>query len=164
LSIEKSGIPPWLLSQIKQLALLHNPQFYERQKLRLSTLRIPRLIKCYEEDASHIHLPRGTTEELQQTAEAAGSDLRLTDQRWAAEKLSLEFFGSLTPSQERAVEAVLSHDMGVLIAPPGAGKTVMGCFTVAKRNVPTLILAHRKPILEQWRASLVSSWVFRPAP
>jgi superfamily II DNA or RNA helicase len=30
----------------------------------------------------------------------------------------------------------------------------MGCFAVAKRNVPTLILAHRKPILEQWRVQL----------
>jgi superfamily II DNA or RNA helicase len=140
-----------LLSQIKQLALLHNPQFYERQKLRLSTLRIPRLIKCYEEDAGHIHLPRGTIEDLRQIAQAAGSDLHLTDQRLAPEKLALEFFGSLTAPQERAVEAILSHDMGVLIAPPGAGKTVMGCFAVAKRNMPTLVLAHRKPILEQWR-------------
>jgi hypothetical protein len=52
LSIEKSGIPPWLLAQIKQLALLHNPQFYEREKLRLSTWRIPRFIKCYEEDVA----------------------------------------------------------------------------------------------------------------
>jgi hypothetical protein len=147
-SVEKSGVPPWLLSQIKQLALLHNPQFYERQKLRLSTLRIPRLIKCYEEDAGYIHLPRGTIEDLRQIAQAVGSDLHLTDQRLAPEKLSLEFFGSLTPPQERAVEASLSYDMGVLIAPPGAGKTVMGCFTVAQRNVPTLILAHRKPILD----------------
>ncbi len=31
-------------------------------------------------------------------------------------------------------------------------KTVMGCYAVAERNVPTLILAHRKPILDQWRA------------
>ena len=37
LSVEKSGIPPWLLAQIKQLALLHNPKFYEHEKLRLST-------------------------------------------------------------------------------------------------------------------------------
>lgn len=154
LSIEKSGIPPWLLYQIKQVALLHNPQFYERQKLRLSTFRIPRFIKCYEEDASHIHLPRGTTEDLTEMAKAVGSELLLTDRRSVPAKLSLEFLGSLTPLQEKAVQAVLRHDMGVLIAPPGAGKTVMGCFAVAKRNIPTLILAHRKPILEQWRVQL----------
>ncbi|MBI4528074.1 MAG: hypothetical protein HY695_30130 [Deltaproteobacteria bacterium] len=81
LSIEKSGIPSWLLFQVKQPALLHNPQFYERQKLRLSTWRIPSFIKCYEEDASHIHLPRGTLENLREIAKAAGSQLSLTDVR-----------------------------------------------------------------------------------
>ena len=30
----------------------------------------------------------------------------------------------------------------------------MACYAVAARNVPTLILAHRKPILDQWRAQL----------
>jgi len=151
LSIEKSGIPPWLLAQIKQLALLHNPQFYEREKLRLSTWRIPRFIKCYEEDVSHIHLPRGTAEEIKEIIKRAGSKVSLIDQRLVPKKLALEFLGSLAPSQMKAVEAILRYEMGVLVAPPGAGKTVMGCYAVAQRNVPTLILAHRKPILDQWR-------------
>ncbi len=154
LSIEKSGIPPWLLAQIKQLALLHNPQFYEREKLRLSTWRIPRFIRCYEEDVSHIHLPRGAAEEIKEIVKRAGSKVSLIDQRLIPEKLALKFLGSLMPPQMKAVEAILRHDMGVLIAPPGAGKTVMGCYAVAERNVPALILAHRKPILEQWRARL----------
>jgi superfamily II DNA or RNA helicase len=154
LSIEKSGIPPWLLAQMKQLALLHNPQFYEREKLRLSTWRIPRFIRCYEEDASHIHLPRGTVEELREIAAEAGTKFSVTDQRPVPKKLSLKFRGSLTPKQMNAVRAVLSDDMGVLVAPPGAGKTVMGCYAIAERNVPTLILAHRKPILDQWRTQL----------
>ena len=31
----------------------------------------------------------------------------------------------------------------------------MGCHAIAKRNLPTLILSHRKPILDQWRQQLV---------
>jgi superfamily II DNA or RNA helicase len=143
-----------LLAQIKQLVLLHNPQFYEREKLRLSTWRIPRFIKCYEEDVSHIHLPRGATEEIKEIVKRAGSKISLIDQRLVPEKLALKFLGSLLPPQMKAVEAILRYDMGVLIAPPGAGKTVMGCYVVAQRNLPTLILAHRKPILEQWRTRL----------
>jgi superfamily II DNA or RNA helicase len=139
---------------MKQLALLHNPQFYEREKLRLSTWRIPRFIKCYGEDTSHLHLPRGTLDELKDVAEEVGTDLSFADQRPLLEKLDFKFAGSLTPKQMHAVQAVLSNDMGVLIAPPGAGKTVMGCYAVAERNVPTLILAHRKPILDQWRTQL----------
>ena len=73
--MEKSGIPPWMLSQIKHLASLHNPQFYKNEKLRLSTHMIPRFIKCYREDFSHIHLPRGTFEDVQAIAKTAGSEL-----------------------------------------------------------------------------------------
>jgi hypothetical protein len=42
LSLEKSGLPPSLLSSIKHLASLRNPLFYERERLRLSTYRTPR--------------------------------------------------------------------------------------------------------------------------
>ena len=155
-SLEKSGIPPWMLSQIKHLASFHNPKFYERQKLRLSTFQIPRFVRCYEEDVYHIHLPRGILEDIRQAAKEAGSKVSIIDQRPVPEKLSLKFLGSLTPSQEQAVQNLLKHEMGVLVAPPGAGKTVMGCFVVAKRSLPTLILSHRKPILEQWRVQLTA--------
>jgi superfamily II DNA or RNA helicase len=154
-SLEKSGIPPWMLSQFKHLSSIHNPKFYERQKLRLSTFQIPRLIRCYEEDIYHIHMPRGILEDIREIAKNAGSELSIVDQRSARGDLSLQFRGSLTASQERTVQDLLTHEMGVLVAPPGAGKTVMGCFAVGRRNVPTLILAHRKPILEQWRSQLM---------
>lgn len=154
-SLEKSGMPPWMLSQMKHLASFHNPKFYERQKLRLSTFQIPRLVKCYEEDIYHLHLPRGVLENIRQIAKEAGSELSVVDERSDMEKLSFQFRGSLTQSQEGAVKNLLAHEMGVLVAPPGAGKTVMGCCVVAKRNLPTLILAPPKPILEQWRMQLM---------
>ena len=147
-------MPPWILAQLKHLATFHNPKFYERQKLRLSTYQIPRLITCYEEDIFHVHLPRGLLADIRQVAEDAGSKLSVADQRSTLDPLSLQFRGALTPAQETAVQKVLAHEMGVLVAPPGAGKTVMGCYIVAKRNLPTLILAHRKPILEQWRVQI----------
>jgi superfamily II DNA or RNA helicase len=62
--------------------------------------------------------------------------------------------GTLTPIQEAAIRPFLHHDYGVLVAPPGAGKTVMACAIAAQRSVPTLILVHRKPLMEQWRMQI----------
>jgi superfamily II DNA or RNA helicase len=154
--VEKAGLPPSLLSSIKHLASVHNPVFYERQKLRLSTHRIPRFIKCYEEDISHIHLPRGVLTDLAEAVEKAGSKLAIEDQRTSPKRIEVEFRGSLTGLQEQAVNQLLRHDQGVLVAPPGTGKTVIACFVIAARKAPTLILAHRKPLLEQWRLQLIS--------
>ena len=100
--------------------------------------------------------PRGLLENIRQVAQDAGSELVTTDQQSTHQTLSLQFKGSLTSAQEKAVQKLLAHQMGVLVAPPGAGKTVMGCYIIAKRNLPTLIMAHRKPILEQWRLQLMN--------
>jgi hypothetical protein len=158
-SVARTGLPPWLLASIKHLASLHNPEFYQRQKLRLSTWQTPRFVKCYSEDLSHLHLPRGVLEPLRTLLANAGSRLDLADQRPTPAPLPqrLRFKADLTGLQQEAVEAMLAHDHGVLVAPPGTGKMVMGCAILAARSLPTLVLVHRKPLLDQWRAQLIST-------
>ena len=154
LAIPKAGLPPVLLAELKHLASLHNPLFYERQRLRLSTHQTPRLIRCYEEDLTHLRLPRGLLQPLTSAVEAAGSSLIIQDERRSQERISFEFSGSLTALQETALQQMLAQELGVLVAPPGMGKTVIACAAIAARRVPTLVLVHRKPLLEQWRSQL----------
>lgn len=154
LSIEKAGLPSWMIAECKHLASLHNPVFYERQKLRLSTYRTPRFIRCYEEDLTRLHLPRGLFEELQSTLADLGSELVVTDRRPTHARRTFHFRGTLSVIQRKAVREVFNHEQGVLVAPPGIGKTVMACAIIARRNVPTLVLVHRQPLLDQWRTHL----------
>jgi superfamily II DNA or RNA helicase len=46
------------------------------------------------------------------------------------------------------------HDNGMVVAPPGFGKTVLGTFLIAERKCSTLVLVHRQPLLEQWRSQI----------
>ncbi|MGH2789316.1 MAG: DEAD/DEAH box helicase [Actinomycetota bacterium] len=85
-------------------------------------------------------------------ADAQGREpLDLRDNRGAPDELGLSFTGKLTRAQEEPVDSLLEHDLGVLVAPPGVGKTVMACSVIAQRSVPTIVLVHRKPLLDQWR-------------
>jgi superfamily II DNA or RNA helicase len=154
LAIPRAALPPSLLARLKHLASLHNPLFYERQRLRLSTHQTPRLIRCYEEDLTHLRLPRGLLAQIGDTVAGADSRLVINDRRPTPERLPLEFYGELTRQQQAAVATMLTHDDGVLVAPPGAGKTVIACALIAERKLPTLILAHSKPLLDQWRTQL----------
>ncbi|HEY5880189.1 MAG TPA: DEAD/DEAH box helicase [Nakamurella sp.] len=66
----------------------------------------------------------------------------------------MTFAGELREPQQRAVDALLGHDTGVLVAPPGSGKTVMACALIAERATPTAILVNRAELLQQWRDRL----------
>jgi superfamily II DNA or RNA helicase len=80
--------------------------------------------------------------------------LDIEDRRVQGVPLSVSFGGDLTLVQAQAARALLAHDEGVFVAPPGVGKTVVGTYLVAARACSTLVLVHRKPLLEQWRAQL----------
>jgi superfamily II DNA or RNA helicase len=56
----------------------------------------------------------------------AGIRLIVEDRRPTGEPLGLRFEGTLTPVQEQATQALLAHDIGVFVAPPGVGNTVVG--------------------------------------
>jgi len=80
--------------------------------------------------------------------------LVIEDEREDGTAVDFTFRGTLTPMQEQAAKALLAHDTGVLVAPPGVGKTVVGIYLVAARKRSTLILVHRRPLLDQWISQL----------
>ena len=51
---------------------------------------------------------------------------------------------------------LMRRDNGVLVAPSGSGKTVVGIYIIAARRINTLVLVHRRAFLGQWRAQLTS--------
>ena len=152
--IEKAGLPSPLLDQLKRLAAFQNPEFYKKQSMRLSTALTPRVIARAEELPLHIGLPRGCLPELTELLRGYGVVLDVKDERTSGEPLKIAFNGTLTPVQRRAATALLAHDIGVFVAPPGVGKTVIGTYLVAERGCSTLILVHRQQLLEQWIAQL----------
>ncbi|MBX3198953.1 MAG: DEAD/DEAH box helicase [Labilithrix sp.] len=154
LFVAKEGAPSALLNQIKRLAAFQNPEFYKKQSMRLSTAMTPRVIACAEELPKYVALPRGCKANLEELLRAHGVGLDLVDERVAGAPLDLRFQGKLTAVQESAVRALLAHETGVFVAPPGVGKTVIGTYLVAARARSTLILVHRKPLLDQWLAQL----------
>ena len=154
LFVEKTGLPSAMIDQIKRLAAFQNPEFYKRQRMRLSTATTPRVIACAEDLPEHVALPRGCRDDLDALLHEHGSTLELRDERTRGEEAPLVFHGTLTAIQERAARALLAHDIGVLVAPPGAGKTAIGTWLVAERGCSTLILVHRRLLLDQWVVQL----------
>ena len=135
--------------QIKRLAAFQNPEFYKKQSMRLSTATTPRAIACAEDLPKHVALPRGCRIDLEELLRVHGVALDVVDERVSGTPLHAAFHGTLTSVQDAAARALLAHDTGIFVAPPGVGKTVIGTYLVASRACSTLIVVHRRPLLDQ---------------
>lgn len=154
--VAKEGLPPAMLSSLWRLAAFQNPEFYRAQAMRRSTFGKARILSCAEEFERHIGLPRGSLDDVQEMLAAHGVGVDLVDEGQAGSTIDLAFCGELMPSQQEAAEAVLAHDIGVLCAPTAFGKTVVATWLIAARQTNTLVLVHRRQLLDQWRQRLAT--------
>ena len=65
-------------------------------------------------------------------------------------KVHYSFQAILRPYQQVSMEAIYKKEMGLIVAPPGSGKTVIALKIVAEKQQPALIIVHRKQLALQW--------------
>ncbi len=152
--IPRAGLPPGLVNGLIRLAAFQNPAFYSAQAMRRSTFGIPRIVACAKLLSHHIALPRGCGEEMERLLEELGIALNMRDERNPGRPVATTFLGSLTPEQQAAADALLGQETGVLAAATGFGKTVIAASVIAARGTNTLVLVHRRQLMEQWIARL----------
>jgi superfamily II DNA or RNA helicase len=154
--VKAASLPPALLATLRHAASMPNPAFYDRERRRQSTWDTPRFLRLYDETVEgDLLLPRGMYDRLGALLEHAGSGMVVTaDLRSDGSPQQLHCSATLTPEQHAAHDAALGHDLGVLVAPPGAGKTVMASAVIASLGVSTLVLVDRKALADQWRTRL----------
>jgi superfamily II DNA or RNA helicase/very-short-patch-repair endonuclease len=148
--IAKEGLSPELRNRLLRVAAFQNPEFYKAQAMRLSTYDKPRVIACAEDHSHHIGIPRGCLEEIQDTLSNLGIRVTVRDERNVGQRLQATFRGDLRTEQPAAAKAMLAHDNGVLAATTAFGKTVVAAWLIAQRGVNTLVLVHRRQLLDQW--------------
>jgi hypothetical protein len=156
LFVEKVGLPAALITQIKRVAAFQNPMFYRKQAARLSTHDTPRVVTCGKDSDLFVELPRACRDDVADLLGQHGAELDLREERTLGEPIDVSFAGRLTAEQQTAAEAMLQHDVGVFVAPPGSGKTVLGIYLAAARGRNVLVLVHRGQILDQWRTQLAT--------
>ena len=148
--IAKEHLVPALRNRLLRLAAFQNPEFYRAQAMRLPTYDKPRIVDCAEDHPQHIALPRGCLADVEALLETLKIKPILRDERFGGRPIAASFKGELRPEQQLAANALLAHDMGVLSATTAFGKTVLAAWLIARRGVNTLVLVHRRQLLEQW--------------
>jgi len=138
------------INALRYAATFSNPQYYQNQKQRLSNWETPQYISLAEQNRDYVILPRGLEDFLRQKL----PKFTIHDETSVGEKLQISFDGTLKSDQLLAQQAMLTHEMGVLAARTGFGKTVIAASLIAERAVSTLIIINSRILATQWKKRL----------
>lgn len=152
--IKKLKLLPNEITYLKRLASFTNPEFYEKQRLRLPIYKTPRIISCFEEDERFLILPRGCIERIKEICEKSNVKLMIKDTREEGTQTDYKFIGKLNKKQEKVKNELLQHETGVLCATTGFGKTVIGAKIISELKTNALVIVNRNNLLEQWKERL----------
>ncbi len=152
--VDRSALPAPLVARCIRLAAFQNPEFYAAQAIRLPTFGKPRVISCAELFPSHVALPRGSLDSVLDLLNEHGIRPDIQDERESGTPLDAKFLGQLTEEQESAAAALLPHDWVSWRRRPHSARRSSRVGFWLRMRVNTLILVHRRQLMDQWVARL----------
>lgn len=108
--------------------------------------KVAPFVETVEVQDSDVVLPRGATDVVRRILPG----VRLVDERLDVPH-GFTFSGELRSYQARAVDALVSKEQGVVVAPCGAGKTEAMLGTIARAGQRALVVVPTLDLVGQWR-------------
>jgi len=148
--INRSGMTPKLIDFLRTELNFANPEYFIKKKSGRSTWNTKRYFNFIEETEYKVIAPRGFIGKLIRYCRQQDIDFKFRDNRKKLDPVHFKTDVVLRPHQKSAIKTTLRKDFGIISAPPGAGKTVIGLQIIAEKKQSALIIVHRKQLLEQW--------------
>ena len=101
-------------------------------------------------EGNKVFIARGFVGKLLRFCKDQNLSNNFLDEREKKESTKFTAHITLKAHQEEAFNQATKKDFGVIVAPPGSGKTVLGLAIIAEKKQPSLIIVHRKQLADQW--------------
>jgi len=150
IDLKRSVLPPGLIHFLKEELNFLNTEYLAKRRLGKSVYNVQKYFKLIDETRDTVSLPRGFLQTLVSFLKENDIAHTVRFDTPHFEQISYQSQIELTPAQIPIVRVAMDHEQGVIVAPSGSGKTIVGLELVARRQLPTLILVHRKQLLDQW--------------
>lgn len=145
-----SHLSPEIVTFLKKELNFLNTEYLAKRRLGQSTYKVQKYFKLIEESGDAVSIPRGFLNRLVTFLNEHDIGHSVHHDHPSLDEVHFKSCIQLTPFQANVVDSALQHDQGVIVAPSGSGKTIIGLELIARRKLPALILVHRKQIFDQW--------------
>lgn len=150
IKIPRAHLSPDLVNFLRNSLNFVNAEYIIKKKLGKNTFGTETYFRMLEERDGYIFIPRGFVRELLLYCKEKRIPYHLNDERKKLNEVKYSFKGLLYDYQKAAIDTTTKIEMGVIVAPPGSGKTVIGLSIIAQKEQPALIIVHRKQLFDQW--------------
>ncbi len=150
IELERKFITPNITHFIRDNLNFLNPEYLVRKQMGKSTYKVEKYFKLVDEVGESVFIPRGFLKKLFVFLDSEHLPFEVIREPAAVKSTRFSSSITLTEPQRNIVEKTLQYDEGMIVAPPGSGKTMVGMELIARRGLPALVLVHRKELLEQW--------------
>jgi len=148
--VSREGLVTPLINFIKEEFNFISSEFIIKNKLGKNTWGTDRYFKLIDETPTEIIIPRGSAGKLLRFCKENKIEYDFVDARIKKESVLFNSSIHLREQQIGVKEAATKKDFGVIVAPPGSGKTIIGLSIIAEKQQPALIVVHRKQLAIQW--------------
>lgn len=148
--ISREGITQPLINLLKAELNFVNSEFIIKKKIGKNTFGMEHYFKFVKEAENEVIVPRGFIGKLIRFCRENKIEYDFIDDRKKHKAVSFLFNARLREYQQAAIESIAKKDIGVIVAPPGSGKTIVALKIIHDKQQPALIIVHRKQLVEQW--------------
>jgi len=148
--INKNRLPKIVTNFLKDNLNFLNSDYIIKKRIGVSVYGLEKYFNLIQKINGSIAIPRGFLNKLKAFLRKNKIDFEFRDERIKLAPIKIESNLKLYQYQQMAVDTIIESENGILVAPPGSGKTIIGLNLVVRHKQPTLILVHKKQIFEQW--------------
>lgn len=148
--INRQHLPAVFIAFLKDQLNFANTEYQVKKSINKNIFGVKRYFKLLNETADVINIPRGFIGRLLRFCKENNIEYVLADQRKKLNPVIFKGSIQLRENQQPAKEAAAKKDFGIIVAPPGSGKTIISLSIIHEKQQPALILIHRKQLADQW--------------
>jgi len=151
IKISRSGLPKSIKDWLVKATSIPNPAHFIRKRMGKSTFSTPKFLSIVQPDLDHFLLPFGLRNPFFEFCRTHHFEPIIRRLQVSHPKIEFQASFQLTPTQKRYLEEAMAERRGVIVLPPGSGKTIIGMAIIAKHQKRALIIVNRRSLLQQWR-------------
>jgi len=148
--LKRNQLSKKLIVFLREQLNFYNSDYLVKKNMGKSTFNTEKFFNLIEESENEVMIPRGFSASLVQFCNKENIPFKIIDKRSKREAVDFESEITLKSHQKIALEKIREKDFGVIVSPPGSGKTVIGLEIIAEKRQPALIIVHRKQLFDQW--------------